>query len=120
MTARAHGVAIRLVIPQATEFDEKSATFGLAPETLRKTNLRLLKAGDQVNVESSLKSGDRNSGHYVQGHVDGTGSILEKRFEKDSLWVRVKAPEEVRHGPAMAENFCSSSRRRRRSRAAAA
>jgi riboflavin synthase len=42
---------------------------------MRRTNLVDLKPGDQVNLERSLASDGRNSGHFVQGHVDETGEI---------------------------------------------
>ena len=58
------------------EFELDQFTVGLAPETLLRTNLGDLKAGDPVNLERSMKGDARNSGHNVQGHVDGTGSIL--------------------------------------------
>mmetsp|Transcript_21610 Transcript_21610/g.30276 ORF Transcript_21610/g.30276 Transcript_21610/m.30276 type:complete len:246 (+) Transcript_21610:20-757(+) len=89
-------IAINGVCLTVTEFDQKTAKFGLAPETLRRSNLKFLKAGDPVNVEPSLKMTDRNSGHYVQGHVDATGTILKKEKDGDSLRIRVgKVPEEL-------------------------
>jgi riboflavin synthase len=48
-----------------------------------------------VNMERAAKMGDRNSGHYVQGHVDGTGEIVEKRQEEDSLWITLKTSPEI-------------------------
>ena len=62
----------------ATELDESTFKVGLAPETLRKTYFGSLKAGDAVNLERASEIGGRNSGHFVQGHVDGTGEIIEK------------------------------------------
>lgn len=81
-----------------TAFDEASASFGIAPETLRLTNLAQLSAGDKVNVERAAKMSDRNSGHYVQGHVDGMGEIVEKAREGESLRVRVKVPAAMMTG----------------------
>ena len=51
------------------------ADFDLVNETLRKTTLGKLRRGDRVNLERSLRVGDRMSGHVVQGHVDGTGTV---------------------------------------------
>jgi riboflavin synthase len=51
----------------------------VVPETLRLTNLGKLSVGSLVNLERSIKNGGRNSGHYVQGHVDGMGEIIEIR-----------------------------------------
>lgn len=48
-----------------------------------------------MNLERALKADGRNSGHFVQGHVDCTGEIVEKWREGDSLWVRVKVPQDV-------------------------
>ena len=62
---------------------------GLSPETLRRTNLGAVRAGDPVNLERSLAADGRNSGHYVQGHVDGTGAVRRTWVEGDSLWVEV-------------------------------
>ncbi|RHY71748.1 hypothetical protein DYB30_001139 [Aphanomyces astaci] len=59
--------------------------------SLRLTNLRVLEAGDKVNVERAMGAQDRNSGHFVQGHVDGTGKILELTKEGESLWVKIQA-----------------------------
>eukprot|EP01035_Chromulina_nebulosa_P018135 gene18135-23789_t len=53
-------------------------TFGLAPETLRRTNLGLVNIGNQLNLERAMKADGRNSGHFVQGHVDCTGKIIDK------------------------------------------
>ena len=55
-------------------YTKDTAVFGVAPETLKRTNLDVVSAGDPVNLEHSLKMNAPNSGHYVQGHVDGTGT----------------------------------------------
>jgi riboflavin synthase len=74
-----------------TEFDAKSFKVGLAPETLRRTYF-----GDALQRASEI--GGRNSGHFVQGHVDGTGTIIEKWKDQDSLFIKVKvAPELVKY-----------------------
>lgn len=62
---------------------------GLAPETLRRSNLEDLVAGDGVNLERALPVNGRNSGHFVQGHVDNVGTILSMETDEDSLFVKV-------------------------------
>ncbi len=52
------------------------AAFDLLQETLRLTNLGRLTTGDGVNLERAMRVGDRLSGHFVQGHIDGTAEIL--------------------------------------------
>ncbi|HVS02423.1 MAG TPA: riboflavin synthase [Thermoanaerobaculia bacterium] len=51
-------------------------TVDLAPETLSRTTLGELEAGEEVNLEPPLRAGDPLGGHFVQGHVDGTISVL--------------------------------------------
>eukprot|EP00320_Phaeocystis_rex_P000963 CAMPEP_0119080416 /NCGR_PEP_ID=MMETSP1178-20130426/111870_1 /TAXON_ID=33656 /ORGANISM="unid sp, Strain CCMP2000" /LENGTH=286 /DNA_ID=CAMNT_0007063015 /DNA_START=29 /DNA_END=890 /DNA_ORIENTATION=+ len=85
-------IAVNGVCLTVTEFDSSKASFGLAPETLRLTNLADLKPGAPVNLERALAVDGRNSGHMVQGHIDDVGVIEEMRTEGDALWVRVKPP----------------------------
>ena len=91
-------IAVNGTCLTVTEWDDKTFTVNCAPETLRLTNLGELKPGDKVNCERSLASDGRNSGHYVQGHVDGMGTLKEFRREGDSLWVTISAPKELLQG----------------------
>ena len=75
-----------------TNLTNHSFTVGLSPETLRRTNLGDLKPGDGVNLERSLTLNGRLGGHFVQGHIDGTGVVRAFHPEGDSLWVTVAAP----------------------------
>jgi riboflavin synthase len=68
---------------------------GLSPETRQRTNLGERRIGDRLNLERSLQVGGRLGGHYVQGHVDGVGRIVEKRPEGDSLRVWFEAPPDL-------------------------
>jgi len=60
-------------------------SFQAGTETLSKTNLGKLAAGDAVNLERSLPAGGRLGGHFVQGHVDGLGEVVS--IETDGEWV---------------------------------
>lgn len=75
--------------------DASSFTVGLAPETLSRTNLGELKPGSPVNLERAALPTTRLGGHYVQGHVDGTGTIRSFRPDADALWMLVDAPPEL-------------------------
>ncbi len=68
---------------------EDTFTVGLAPETLSRTNLGALQAGAPVNLERAALPTTRLGGHYVQGHVDGTGVIKAFRPDADALWMSV-------------------------------
>ena len=64
-------------------------------ETLDKTNLGLLKAGDEVNVERSLQIGDRIDGHFVQGHVDGRAKLVRVISNENEVRLVVESPREL-------------------------
>lgn len=84
----------------STEGDRLDVQAG--PETLLRTNLGARAAGDRVNLERSLRVGDRLGGHFVQGHVDTTAELLERRpegeweflaFGIDAEWTRLMVPK---------------------------
>jgi len=60
-------------------------------ETTKKTDLRNVKAGSIVNIERSLKVGDRLEGHFVLGHIDGVATItkIEKKPKEVKIWFRI-------------------------------
>jgi riboflavin synthase len=78
-----------------TSLDQQGFTVGLAPETLRRTNLAELHEGARVNLERAVRVGDRMGGHYVQGHVDGVTRILRREPEGDSLLVTFELPPDL-------------------------
>jgi riboflavin synthase len=61
-------------------------------ETLAKTNLREWKKGDKINLERSLRIGDRLDGHFVQGHVDAVVTCIEKQTLEGSWLFRFRFP----------------------------
>lgn len=73
-----------------TEFDSNSFKVGVAPETLVRTNLGSLKEGSRVNLERAVAGHTRFGGHFVQGHVDTTASITERKVDENSLRLRFK------------------------------
>ena len=85
-------IAINGICLTVTDFTATSFSVGIQPETLRRTNLGYLKAGDEVNLERPLALGDRLSGHLVQGHIDDTGKIASIRQEQEALLMRVDVP----------------------------
>lgn len=92
-----HSIAINGTCLTVTEFTPQSFTVGLSPETLRCTNLGKLLTDAEVNLERSLAANGRIGGHFVQGHVDGTGVITKKQPEGDSLWLTIDpAPDLLR------------------------
>ncbi|PWA72369.1 lumazine-binding protein [Artemisia annua] len=90
-------IAVNGTCLTVTEFDTQRSEFkvGLAPETLRKTSLIELEKGSAVNLERAVKPSTRMGGHFVQGHVDGTGEIVSMDPEGDSLWIKVKTSRDI-------------------------
>tara|TARA_B100000795_G_C22698478_1_gene398616 strand:- start:323 stop:907 length:585 start_codon:yes stop_codon:yes gene_type:complete len=69
-----------------TKIQNKKISFYLSKETLKRTSFSSLKIGDLINIEESLNYGNKISGHYVQGHVDTTGSVSKINIF-DKTWV---------------------------------
>ncbi len=69
-----------------TKIDGHCLTFQAGTETLSRTNLGTLKMGSHVNLERSLKVGQRMGGHYVSGHIDGLGVVDER--VNDGQWAK--------------------------------
>ena len=69
----------------------------LVAETLRRTTLGGLAAGDPVNLERPVRLGDRLGGHIVQGHVDGVGEILDRQPPATATRSASSAPDALRY-----------------------
>lgn len=84
-------VALNGVCLTATKLSKSNCIFEMIEETTRKTDLGNLKSGDIVNVERSLKTGDRLEGHFVLGHVDGVGTIkkIQNKTKEVQVWFEV-------------------------------
>ena len=75
-----------------TSLHRHEASFDLIEETVARTCLKLLKVRDKVNLERSLKVGDRLEGHLVLGHIDGIGKIdkILKRASQTKIWFKLE------------------------------
>ena len=72
----------------------RALTFEAMPETLKVSNLGMLRVSDKVNLERALKVGDRISGHFVTGHVDCCGTIRKKHYLNNNLCFEIAVPAE--------------------------
>src|ERR1700729_472648 len=77
------------------EFDKKHFSADLSGETLSRTNIGEKKPGAVVNLERPLQAGARLGGHFMQGHVDGTGRVMRNEAEGDNFWLAIKVPAEL-------------------------
>ena len=80
-------VAINGVCLTIAKLDKTMATFQIIDETIKKSCFSSVKKGDKVNIERSLKVGDRLEGHFILGHVDCVGKI--ERIEKNNTGSKI-------------------------------
>ena len=78
-----------------TNLNANSFSVDIMSETLKRTNLGLLKAGDRVNLERPLTLGKPLGGHLVQGHVDAMGKVASVWRDGEAMMIRFEAPPEV-------------------------
>ena len=78
-----------------TRMNKSSFSVDTVPETLRRTNLGVLEFGDPVNLERSMSSNGRFGGHIVQGHVDGTGTVLSIDPEGEARNFKFEADDSI-------------------------
>jgi len=92
-----NGCCLSVVVSGPGRFEVQAG-----PETLLRTNLGARRPGDRVNLERSVRVGDRLGGHIVQGHVDATAALRERRregeweffgFEVDPAWTVLMVPK---------------------------
>lgn len=67
------------------------------PETMQRTNLGKLNVSDSVNLERAVAAGQRMGGHFVQGHVDGIGTILSVSPYENAVLFRIEADSSLTH-----------------------
>ena len=91
-------IAVNGACLTVTRLDGDRFTAGVVAETLRRTNLGDLAAGDSVNLERSVRPTSRLGGHFVQGHVDGVGTVLSVVPDGTAQVVRIQtSPELLRY-----------------------
>ena len=83
-------VALNGVCLSVTKISKNICGFEMIDETMKKTDLGNLKVGGIINVERSLKVGERLEGHFVLGHVDGVATItkIEKNPKEVKIWFK--------------------------------
>ena len=94
-TAVGDSVSVAGVCLTVVETEEGRLVFDVVPETLSRTALGGLDPGDVLNIEPSLRVGDRLGGHVVQGHVDAVGRVRSITPDGDSRRMWVDAPQAV-------------------------
>jgi len=88
-------IAVNGVCLTITSLNTNSFSVDIMAETLRRSNLGLLSAGERVNLERPLTLGGQLGGHLVQGHIDATGRVGSVRWDGEATIIRFEAPPEV-------------------------
>ncbi|MBR0282537.1 MAG: riboflavin synthase [Oscillibacter sp.] len=89
-------VAVSGVCLTATTVDSGGFTADVMHETLNRSTLGALAAGDVVNLERAMPADGRFGGHIVSGHIDGVGKITAIRRDDNAVWFTVEAPQTLR------------------------
>jgi riboflavin synthase len=88
-------IAIDGVCLTVVAVEDGTLAFDAVPETLDRTSLGTLYHGSRVNLEPALRAGDALGGHYVQGHVDGVGTVQTVEAEGDGKRIWFDAPADL-------------------------
>jgi len=88
-------IAVNGVCLTAVSVDATTVAFDVVPETVNRSTFGALRAGDPVNLELSLRLGDRLGGHLVYGHVDATAAIVDKVPEGQGHRLTVATPPSI-------------------------
>ena len=94
-TSLGDSIAVNGACLTVTEIGSETFSIEVMPETLRRTSLGNLRPGHRVNLERALAVGSRLGGHFVQGHVDGTGNILSLTPEGEAILMKIAAPDPI-------------------------
>ena len=85
-----NGVCLTVV-----SFNQGAFSVDVMPESIRRSNLKELKAGSRVNLERALKLNSPLGGHLVSGHIDGTGVIRKTWEEDNALWLSISCDASI-------------------------
>jgi riboflavin synthase len=95
-SAEGASIAVNGVCLTAVDLRANGFSADLAPETLKRTNLGVLKPGSIVNLERPMQPSGRLSGHIVQGHVDGVGEFVAfESLGDQNWWLKIRVPREL-------------------------
>ncbi|MCA1054487.1 riboflavin synthase [Rossellomorea aquimaris] len=88
-------ISVNGVCLTVTSFTDRQFTVDVMPETFEATTLRSLSAGSSVNLERAMAAGGRFGGHFVNGHVDGIGTITKLEQVENAVYVEISIPKEL-------------------------
>jgi riboflavin synthase len=90
-------IAVNGVCLTVTEFTKDGFSADVMPETFKSTSLSAIKERTKVNLERAMSANGRFGGHFVTGHVDGTGKIMKKSASENAIYIQISVPPELSH-----------------------
>lgn len=90
-------ISVNGVCLTVTDFTTDHFTADIMPETFKSTSLSMLKERSIVNLERAMSANGRFGGHFVTGHVDTTGHILNKNPKENAIYIDIQIPKELSH-----------------------
>jgi riboflavin synthase len=88
-------IAVNGVCLTVTSFTGKLFMVDVMPETIKASSLNMVKRGSKVNLERAMAAGGRFGGHFVSGHIDGTGIIKSKQSFENAVYYEIEAEQEL-------------------------
>ncbi|MDR0138532.1 riboflavin synthase [Metabacillus idriensis] len=88
-------ISVNGVCLTVTAYTAGSFTVDVMPETVKATSLNSLVPGSSVNLERAMSANGRFGGHFVTGHVDGTGVIIRKKPSANAVYYEIKVSKEI-------------------------
>ncbi len=88
-------IAVNGVCLTVSSFTNNTFTADVMHETLNRSSLSLLSSGSPVNLERAMPAYGRFGGHIVSGHIDGVGTIINKKRDDNAIWITISAPKEI-------------------------
>ncbi|ASN06932.1 riboflavin synthase [Virgibacillus necropolis] len=88
-------ISVNGICLTVTTFDANKFSVDVMPETIKATSLNTLKSGSAVNLERAMHANGRFGGHFVSGHIDGTGKITRKEKQENAIYYDIEVPVEL-------------------------
>ncbi|AZV41271.1 riboflavin synthase subunit alpha [Peribacillus asahii] len=86
-------IAVNGVCLTVTSFTTNTFTVDVMPETVKASSIQLLKPGSPINLERAMSAQGRFGGHFVSGHIDGTGTIIKKQPKENAVYFTIELQE---------------------------
>ncbi|MFC4556775.1 riboflavin synthase [Virgibacillus kekensis] len=88
-------ISVNGICLTVTHYTDSDFQVDVMPETVKSTSLSILAEGSSVNLERAMAAGGRFGGHFVSGHVDGTGKITRREKQENAIYYDIEIPEDL-------------------------